>query len=85
MHRFVRSLLELRRYARKGRVELRTKPIHNSNDCNGNTGCDQTVFNRRRSRLILPKPDKKLIHDDKPLGVVSRDQAGRYRPFLART
>ena len=79
MHGFVHSLLELRRYAGKGRVKLRTKPIHNRNDCNGNTGGDQAVFNRRCSRLILPKPDKKLIHDDKPLGVVSRDQAGRYR------
>lgn len=32
------SLLQLRRYARKGRVELSADATHNGYDSNGNTG-----------------------------------------------
>jgi len=78
-----RGSLELRRYARKGGVELTSETIHYRNDRDGDTGGQQAVFNGRRSGLILHEPNKKLRHVDKPWGLPSSPGRKNTHPLLS--
>jgi hypothetical protein len=56
------TLLQLCRDAAEGRVQLGADAVHDGNDCNGDAGGDQPVFDGRRSGIIIQKPGEKLRH-----------------------
>jgi hypothetical protein len=47
--------------AAEGGVEARSEPLDRENDGHRDAGCDQTVFDRRRSGPILQKPNEMLV------------------------
>jgi hypothetical protein len=47
---------ELRRYFRKGALELRAQRVHHCDDRDGNPSRDQGIFNGRGTGLVLKKP-----------------------------
>jgi hypothetical protein len=69
------DLFQLRRDAGEGGVELAAEAVHGGDDRNRNAGGDQTIFNRRGARLVLPEPSEKSIHDGQ-LPVLGRAEGG---------
>lgn len=60
------NLLELGRNARKNRVQLGAKTGDDRDNGNGDTGRDEAVLDRRRSRLVCHKPQDKRAHRKAP-------------------
>jgi hypothetical protein len=60
---YVSRLLKLCRDTAETRVQLGADAVYSSDDRHGDSRCDQTIFDGRRSRLILPKPGEKLRHE----------------------
>jgi hypothetical protein len=56
------GLLELRRYARKGAVELATESIDDGDNGDGNASGNKAILDRRCSRLVVAEPNKKSSH-----------------------
>jgi hypothetical protein len=56
------KLLELARNAPKSRVQLGAKTGDDRDNGKRDTGRDEAVFDRRRSRLVVHKPQDKRAH-----------------------
>jgi hypothetical protein len=71
------GLFELRRYARKGAVELATETIYDRDNRNGNASGYKAVLNRGCRGLILAEPNKKFSHLQPLFHCTSRDTRDR--------
>ena len=79
-----RSLLQRGGHAREGGRQGGSSGLHSRDDRNGNARCNQTVFNRRSARLIVPELTEIASHHLPLRGLESFAQVGRYLTSLVR-